>query len=424
MGFTLISSVGTGMYDKNQNGETGYRQTEYLFPNGVRIKSRLFLDAVLESSSWRVEKVILVGTRTSSWDALIAKYCDLDEATGDLWLKLVSECESDANADIIGVSDDTLYNLELLLSKRLHIPCSILVHTSTVDADTLTDVFSTYRRLPELIPTNTDILFDITHGFRSMPLFIYQSLRFAAHMIQNRDVKILYGEYVKENKVSHVRDLSSFWGFSEVVEAMEVFRKTLSGEALVSKIQPWWPRGAKWMQGFSNLVKANYVLQIKESMNQLRNALSESLSDKSPMWATEILMECRSILERFDGLDSISDHVFAFALILEEKDLMTQAVIAMQVAVESRIVEYRYDDRHLGDYSYWIEPGGPRDFKRDLEREHGLLQLRELEAQRNRIAHGGGSQSHKRPPSLVRLPSRDDVVKYKTDVLRLFSICR
>ncbi|MBJ2355641.1 hypothetical protein JF818_04285, partial [Sphaerochaeta sp. S2] len=59
MPYTLISSIGTGMYKKAENDSTGYRLTRYQFPGGNLIASRLFIFSILESKNWDIDQVIL-----------------------------------------------------------------------------------------------------------------------------------------------------------------------------------------------------------------------------------------------------------------------------------------------------------------------------------------------------------------------------
>ena len=75
--YTLITSIGTGMYKK----EGGYRIATYRFNNGKTYESKLFFDAILKTEFKPIKKIIFIGTYTSSWDVLID-----DKKDSNLWI--------------------------------------------------------------------------------------------------------------------------------------------------------------------------------------------------------------------------------------------------------------------------------------------------------------------------------------------------
>lgn len=417
MPYTLIASIGTGMYDRSKNDDTGYRQTTYRFSNGKEIISRLFASSILESNCWDINQVILIGTRTSSWDALLSNYCEANDEYGNLWLSLISECEKSGSG---GVSDESLNELCTLLQNIHGIPFIIRVHGSVIDKEMLPEIFPVYKGLPNLMVDHNKILLDITHGFRSMPMFLYQSLRFLSTSAPVENVEIIYGEYIPGKSVSVVRDLSLFWELSEASEAFEAFKTSLSGEALADLVQPWWPSGANWMRGFSSLVKTNYVLQVQESIRQLGNALQAIQPDSLAMWRNEVVSECRSIYVKFRHCTCISEKILELSRLLEERGLLTQTVISLQIAVEIRVIESKFDRNRIGDYWYWNQQGGPKDFLNQFQNENNMHDLRDLEYERNRIAHGGGNEAWKAQPNSDGMIKKKHLKRYRNAVDTLF----
>ena len=155
MPYTLIASIGTGMYDKSKNDSTGYRITTYRFPNGIEISSRLFLFSILESRNWDINQVILVGSKTSSWDALIVQAYESDEQYASMWLRLIEECEQ---IDGAGISESSLSHLQTLLGNLFGIPFLLRAHDPTVNNDTLPSIFPLYREIAAEIPYGNDVL--------------------------------------------------------------------------------------------------------------------------------------------------------------------------------------------------------------------------------------------------------------------------
>lgn len=153
MSYTLISSVGTGMYKE------GYRKTVYCFPSGEKIETHIFLNALLKNKYRDISKIILVGTVTSGWDMLI----DVDD---ELWVKVCEAKENDS------IDQSIISEIETYLSNKLNISVVIKYHTDRIVNETSEEIFNLYSSIiPEI--TDENILFDITHGFRSMPILLY-----------------------------------------------------------------------------------------------------------------------------------------------------------------------------------------------------------------------------------------------------------
>lgn len=385
--YTLISSLGTGMYKK----EGGYRKTLYVFPNGDTCETAYFLDAILQTKYKKIRKLILIGTRTSSWDILI------DQNDCDLWLLVKEQCEND------GITDENVQIIQKNLSEKIEIPVVLKVHTPKIDLDTTEEIFSVYNSLSsELIP-NTKILFDITHGFRSMPILIYQSLQFSTVNQQLPSVDLIYGEYIDQEKKSYVRDLSKYWKLSEITYAINQFKVKLDGTILCEKIKPYWDRGSKVVKRITDIVNLNYSLQIVDILKQLKNALADRI-DNQPDWIESVRTYLDQIYARLN-CKTQSETLFKYALFLKEKHLNTQAIIALQVSVETAITEKYGSAEYIGDYDWW-QKNGKSEYDR-IKRNHRELKepLREIENLRNGIAHAGARNKFSKVfPSSSNIP--------------------
>ncbi|GHS91098.1 CRISPR-associated protein [Planctomycetales bacterium] len=383
MFYTLISSIGTGMYKK----EGGYRQTVYQFADGQKVETALFLTAILQAKKSEIKKVVLIGTRTSSWDALIP---DGGNADLDLWGKIQGECLSSD-----GISDTLLKKLQAKLPEwHDGLPFALKAHTSCVDKDTAGEVFAVYSTIAAEIADHTDILFDITHGFRSMPVLIYQALQLDAIKLQNRRIDLIYGEYIDQEKISHVRDLSPYWDFYEITAAEKLFTDKLDGKLLAEKIQPHWKSGAECLRRLSEIIECNFAFQLPETLNQIKNAIEKKApsSDAQP-WVTDAKNELAAIYKKLFH-STTSETLRAYSRLLESKGLLTQAVITLQIALETAVTEKYGAPENIGDYDWWQETGKSKyiEIKKQIESDDGKSQsepLWQIENLRNGIAHGG-----------------------------------
>jgi len=409
-GYTLITSLGTGMF----NRQSGYRETTYRFPNGVSCnKTPLFLRAILETGYWPVRKVVLIGTRTSSWDVLIP---DRDGENGDFWLAARERCEAG------GIDDALIRELEEKLPGWYGgIPFALEVHTPEISAANVEAVFAVYNRVCDEIAPDTDILFDITHGFRSMPVLIYQSLQLNIARLTRlapRRVCLVYGEYNEREKVSQVRDLSQYWDYYEISAAKNLFEEKLDGRLLANKVEPYWAAGAAGIRRFSEVVECNFSLQLPEALRQMRNALEKFDGAPAPPWAAAVRDDVAKTVNALtvSGGEKYptAKTLLKYARLLESKRLIVQAIIALQVTVETAVAEKFAPDK-VGDYEWFhgsaaVEKsagGDGRRYLKKIKNDDGRVKdlLNKIETLRNQIAHGGGKDRFSGAfPSMTSLP--------------------
>ncbi len=382
---TLISMIGTGMYVEK---DSGYRTTKYEFRDGNTFETHLFLEALLQNNlGQNIDKIIIVGTITSDWGALIANYNEYTE----LSLKLLE------NKKII--SKETFSELEATLSKMYKKDVQIFYHTDEIDSETTEEIFNVYKEISKSIPQGSKILFDITHGFRSMPILLYQTLQYAFQNEFSDSLSIIYGEYIPTEKISKVRDLSGYLEYAEIASGFKLFNERFDGRILAEKLKPYWEDGAKWLKRFTSLVQTNYFIQIFEVQSNLNNVLIKKLPENLPSWVEDVREQLIILNKRLIIKDK-SKLLFEFSKILAEKKLYTQAIIALQVSVEAKGVEMFGDWDKLGDYDYYKQTirNEFKDFlKNGFEQKHGQkakTRIYELEGVRNQVAHGGAKNKN------------------------------
>jgi hypothetical protein len=87
---------------------------------------------------------------------------------------------------------------------------------------------------------------------------------------------------------------------------------------------------------------------------------------------------------------TVSETLRLYSRMLEEKGLITQAVIALQIALETAVAVKYGGDNYIGDWDWWQEYG--KDFFLKIRNSDMKMavSLQKIENLRNQIAHGGG----------------------------------
>lgn len=388
MAYTLISFVGTGI---KKDGE--YQKTKYVFPDRKEFETKIFIEALLKTEYRDFSKIVLIGTKTSAWEMLV-------EENEDLYLEAASARENQ------NFSEELKNKIETYLSQKIHKPVIIKYHTDKIDENTSLEIFNLYN---SIIPEITDeaILFDITHSFRSMPILLYQALQFSIVNNENiKNVEIVYGEYINDKKCSFVRNLSSYWKYSQITNAISIFEEKLDGFLLANVIEQDWEAGSKAIKRFSEIVQTNFCLQIVEVSRQLRNSLK-----KYPENAPAYLEKVKNSVEKICAMISSEDKkcsvsLYDFSQFLYEHKLNVQAVICLQVAVEAAVCEKYGSESKIGDYEWWQKYG--KDELKKLEKNNYKdlkNPLTNLEFFRNQVAHGGAKNRDGNFPHAANIPA-------------------
>lgn len=386
MAYTLISFVGTGIYK-----EDGYVKINYVFPDNEKIESSIFIKALLEKKYRNVSKIILLGTITSGWDLFL-------EDDIDLWSEIKEKRENKT------LNYDDFQKIQAYIEKELGIPVVIKYHTDKIDSDTSLEIFNIYNSIiPEISDEN--ILFDITHSFRSMPILLYQALQFSISQNPNiKNVELVYGELKGENNPAYVRDLSNYWRYSQISDALFVFKEKLDGFKLAELIESYWSDGAKCIKRISEIVQTNFSLQIVEVIRNIKNVLKRN-TDNIHQWQKEIIKVLSEFLSILDE-NSEGKTLFNFAQFLYSKKLNIQAIIALQISVEVSIAQKFGNDENIGDYDWWQEIGKQK-LKCIKNTDSDLREkLNRLETIRNQVAHGGSKGKHTKGfPQAANIPN-------------------
>jgi CRISPR-associated Csx2 family protein len=377
-GYTLISCIGTGQVE---NGE--YKRTGYLFPDSNTYTASFFLGALIKSKRYEpVKEIILVGTVTSHWHLVFDDLIAANEVQeySDLKNKIENECKSKE-----GISQDLLDKLGEILIEKLNISVSIIAHTAEIDANTVPEIFESYNELIAQIDSDTDILLDITHGFRSMPLLVYQALQFGFAGQRRRRVELVYGD-LRRDTPSIARNLSEYWRLSALTEAKNLFVNKFDGKLLAELLQKEWGEGNILVSRFATLVECNFSLEIPRWIEDAKKAV-----ERPPKGIeTPIVIELRDIISGIiKEIDHpyASDTLLAYSRLLENKALYVQAIITLQAAIETRIIEANGMIVEVGYYQKWKKyKQNYEDVIRNLSILSNMYDIRDM---RNKIAHGG-----------------------------------
>jgi len=249
-----------------------------------------------------------------------------------------------------------------------------------------------------------------------MPILLYQALQFSlTNGNPLRKVEIIYGEYKPEATISYVRNLSSYWDYNQITDAVSLFNDKLDGYRLSEIIKSEWESGSKVIKRISDIIRTNFALQILDVMRQISNSLT-NFPNNASSWIDEVKILLEAILLLKDHNDAKT--LYNYAVFLYEKKLTIQAIITLQLTVETAIAKEFGDDTSLGNYDWWQEEG--KKILMEIKQKHPVIRkdLNNLEYFRNQIAHGGAKDKYTQNfPSTANIPSMYENGKKAVKVL-------
>lgn len=213
----LITTLGKAKKEDNNR----YRTATYSFDNEEKYSTPFFgyaLYKYLQSKNEQPDKIVILGTSTSMWDAWY-------EVTEDL---LTDESMADAdylNSKIktgVEVSDLVMLQKKLGEYFGVNVVCQII--PICVEQDDLVEILSSIKKH---INNNDNVVMDVTHGLRYLPMIELLSTFLLKHSLNIKLDGIYYGALdLTNNGVVPVVNLDGLCHLNQWIEAISMLKST------------------------------------------------------------------------------------------------------------------------------------------------------------------------------------------------------
>ncbi len=392
MGVSLVTIVGRGKF-----GDNSYVKTRYTFPDGSKSdETTLFSKVLLEKYKGELESVIIAGTETSSWSAILPDDRE-DEGLAELLLKLY-QIEKEKRP----IEPEDLMEVEHWIKNIYECAVHILPAQKS-DITKEEDALSVYSQLFSYVKKGSQIVFDITSGFRYLPLLIFQNLQIYSGDIKPADVKLIYAELGGDE--ARVRDVSLVWNAAEVTKELHAFKTSFDGYAISKRLkEKGYAKLSDWIEDFTDYIQKNYVMLCDRAFfARLKNTLERDFSDadaiKSIFVRETVSFLQKEIVDKFDFNETrLSHYLFVLSAILNKRNLFTQAIIALRESLYTRLFE-KYDPKQIKVYISEEELRKKAYYQAFLDTiKYGTSyseNIENLRKMRNSIAHAGADRNKK-----------------------------
>lgn len=272
----LISFLGTGMPKIVEDGirpMREYRKADYQIEGKV-YKGYSFMSAAL-AKHYAIDKILMVGTVHSMWEELYRWFHDAnhevkvedDETTYNIYQEIGTHCETANHTSELRMPHQQ--EIEKAMGEGSKVA---LIKYGINDAE-IRENINKILKLQEYLGTNDELIVDITHSFRSLPIFIMNLLIYLQNVSDKKITisHIHYGmnEASNEFGYSPVVDLRSMMDVQEWITGAYAF-SMFGNTYKISKLLKTENKSvAPILRGFSDAMNLNYLYPMQAETQKL-----------------------------------------------------------------------------------------------------------------------------------------------------------
>lgn len=205
----LISFLGT--YSNNRQ----YKKATYMFPNGYTAEETTFIAKALKEY-YNIDKLILIGTTKSMWEEVYDSFRKGNE-DNNLYLKIGDLCENQ-NAK----SDPELFDSEYIkaIENAMGNDSRVIMIKYGINEEEIQYNIKKIFSIEEMLNTGDEIYLDITHSFRSLPIYLMNCMAYISN-VSKRNIKIKsisYGMFEASSEFDHKTPVVEMKSLMDVYE--------------------------------------------------------------------------------------------------------------------------------------------------------------------------------------------------------------
>ena len=172
---TLVTILGKA---QGRDGDAGYREATYRFPDGTEDRSAFF--GLSLARHLQPDTIVILGTASSMWSVLVE---NLAEDRNDEHARALMEAEKDGK-----VSQDMLNRSRASMERAMNVT---MRPTLIPKARTEAEQYGILAAVEETVARNSALDFDLTHGFRHLGMVGFLS-SFMLERLDHLDVRGLW----------------------------------------------------------------------------------------------------------------------------------------------------------------------------------------------------------------------------------------
>lgn len=336
MSKVLISFLGTGSLPidvrKNFTKESRqYRTADYRI-DGKELGSYPFVSAALKKH-YEIDSVILIGTVHSMWEE-VYRWSAGDDVKDDIYMDIADHCEKASYESALEIP----HHQEI--EKSLGINSRVVLIKYGLNQEEIKENLELILNLEQFLRKGDQLVVDITHSFRSLPLYLMNLLIYLEN-VSSKKIKISnitygmldishelgYTPIVELNSLMEVNDwISGAYSFTEFGNAYKIATLLENGYKDVSNR----------LQKFSDVKNLNYLNAIEKQIQELQALRNKELPPLARIVIPPIIED---FLSNFKKCKSHSSFQYCLAKWHFEKRNYSSAYIVLVESIISHVCE-------------------------------------------------------------------------------------
>ena len=337
MAKVIISFLGTGGYSDRESKCRGeYRETTYFIDNKEYINS--FVSDVL-FKHYEAEKIIYIGTLKSMWDVVYDTY--VDTPNDEVWENIAESINSFNHQTDLSKGNDIIKSFDKTII------CPILIRYGLNNQENEENIKQLFE-IEKLLNSGDEILIDITHGFRSMPIVLVGVLNFIIENFKKKIKisKISYGMF----EISHemegrtpIVDLDVLLELQANAKASHEFSEYGNAYIYSELVKDVDASMSRILLDLSFAKSLNHLTKLKGLISQLKGLKYEKLSEIQKLTIPRIV---GNFLNRFKGSSDNSQYQFEIAHWMFDNKQYGYSYIILAESIITKTVENLIKNNH------------------------------------------------------------------------------
>ena len=285
MAKVLISFIGTGpLVSKGDMGEEKsareYRTASYHLGE-ENLGEYSFMAAAL-CETQHIDKVILIGTVHSMWEEVYRYFQEKNGKSVDeeVYCEVAEHCEHTNSMSELFVPH--LKEIEAAVGKDAHLA---LIRYG-VNEQEINENINIILGLNQLLATGDELIVDVTHSFRSLPITIMNLLLYLKN-VSSRSIKIshiYYGmiEMNKEYGYAPIVDFRKILKLNDWIVGANAFKQYGNVDQIAGLLQAEDSDTTNRLRHFSDVMNLNHLFAISQETQNLRALMKKDFSSQLP----------------------------------------------------------------------------------------------------------------------------------------------
>ncbi|PTV94457.1 CRISPR-associated Csx2 family protein [Halanaerobium saccharolyticum] len=427
----LISPLGVGKLDRD-SAKREYLEAKYRFNNKKSNEYKTPFVSAAIAQHLNIDKMILVGTSKSMWEEVYRYFAEnssykLDE---DYYYNLVEKIEESGvnnyylkEKDLHKVDDAINSYLKENTNSQIEASKSKVI-TYGINDEEIWSNFDLFMGLTEELEDGDQVYLDITHSFRSIPLFMYLMMDFIQNL-KSKQIELsglYYGmldiKREMDEDYAPVIDYKPLFEISKWIRGVYDFTNYGNGY-LISELSND-KELADRINRVSDLFNINYIKELKTQIRKLNEQL-QATDLKNLKVLNYIVPNLEEFLNRFENIKSDWKFQLEISKWFHENNKYGNAYISLVESILTYICEfYDLDFTEFNDRMLAKVLVGSKEIRRKYSDLNKLMSLSnkflKTNTIRRSVAHGSLSETAR-----VSKQDIENYVKYQNEIESLLN---